>query len=73
MKKTTMILGSVAILLLAACCSKTDVYNNPTTATLPVEKKYQGNGVYEVSTTEFASPNDTIGKLVIAVQRNGRW
>ncbi|MCR5821552.1 MAG: hypothetical protein K6F85_01350 [Bacteroidales bacterium] len=66
MKKTTMILVSVAILLLAACCSKTDVYNNPTTATLPVEKKYQGNGAYEVSTTEFASSNDTIGKLVIA-------
>ena len=67
MKKiNTLTLLMVATLCLVACDRDVNVYNNSTKAIMPIENMYQGNGSYEVSTTEFASLNDTIGKLVIA-------
>lgn len=67
MKKYRTLAAMMAgLIFLAACNKNVNVYNKPTTAIMPIEKMYQGNGSYAVSTVEFASQNDTIGKLVVA-------
>lgn len=62
----TFALLIAGMICLTACGREVNVYNKPTAAILPIEKKYQNNGANEVSTVEFASQNDTIEKLVVA-------
>ena len=66
MKKIKTLALLMAGMICLVACENPGVYNNPTAATLPIEKKYQGNGSYAVDTTSFASRDNTIGKLLVA-------